>query len=36
MLAEILRFELRHQLRQPVFLLAGAFFFTVGVPGRYH
>ena len=27
MLAEILRFELRHQLRQPVFLLAGAFFF---------
>lgn len=27
MLAEILRFELRHQLRQPVFLHAGAFFF---------
>ena len=27
MLAEILRFELRCQLRQPVFLLAGAFFF---------
>lgn len=27
MLAEILRFELRHQLQQPVFLLAGAFFF---------
>ena len=27
MLAEILRFELRLQLRQPVFLLAGAFFF---------
>ena len=27
MLAEILRFELRHQLRQPIFLLAGAFFF---------
>ena len=27
MLAEIFRFELRCQLRQPVFLLAGAFFF---------
>ena len=27
MLAEILRFELRYQLRQPVFLLAAAFFF---------
>ena len=27
MLAEILRFELRCQMRQPVFLLAGAFFF---------
>ena len=27
MLAEILRFELHHQLRQPIFLLAGAFFF---------
>ena len=27
MLAEILRFELRYQLRQPVFVLAAAFFF---------
>ena len=27
--AEILRFELRYQLRQPVFLIAGAFFFLL-------
>ncbi len=29
MFAEILRFELRYQFRQPVFLIAGAFFFLL-------